>query len=374
MIYLVSNQANLYDSNLFVKISIEEAIDMLSKLDYISTDTETQGLDAYTKKLLLLQLGNKDFQILFDIESFEYKIPQSLKQFLNNSKATFILQNAKFDLKFLFNQKVFLNRVYDTMLVEIILTNGMQYDGRDLQTIADKYCNVYLDKSVRGEIITKGLNSAVLVYGAKDIMYLEDIMNKQMALVKSLSLEKAVELDNNFVIVLAYVEYMGIKLDYEKWKVNADSNVRKAGELKTQLENLLLKDKKMKWFSGMQDLFTGQQECIINWDSPKQVIELFKEYGINVVIKEKGEEKESIDAKVLDPQKNSFEILPIYLDYKAVQKEISTYGYNWKKYINPLTGRIHTTFKQLMDTGRLSSGSKYDETPNLQIRRLVIVI
>lgn len=260
------------------------------------------------------------------------------------------------------------------MLAEIILTNGMQYDGRDLATIVEKYCNAYLDKSVRGEIITKGLNTAVLLYGARDIEFLEDVMNKQMAMINSLSLNGAINLDNAFVVVLAYVEYMGIKLDYEKWRENTAKNVEKALDLKNQLEEMLWKDKKFKWFSGMQDLFTGKQECTINWDSPKQVIELFKEYEIKVTIKDKGEEKESIDAKVLEPQKNDFPILPIYLDYKAVQKEISTYGYNWKKYINPITGRIHTTFKQLMDTGRLSCGSKYDETPNLQIRRLVIVI
>lgn len=43
MIFLVSNQYNLYDSNSFVKITLEEAIDKLRPLKYISTDTETQG-------------------------------------------------------------------------------------------------------------------------------------------------------------------------------------------------------------------------------------------------------------------------------------------------------------------------------------------
>jgi DNA polymerase-1 len=93
---------------------------------------------------------------------------------------------------------------------------------------------------------------------------------------------------------------------------------------------------------------------------------LFKEYGINVIIKDKGIDKETINAKVLEPQADQFRILPVYLKFKALQKVISTYGYNWEKFINSDTRRIHTTFKQLMDTGRLSCGSKWDNTPNLQ--------
>lgn len=356
----------MFDSKLFKIISLEEGITLLRSLEEAGLDTETQGLDVYTKSLLLLQIGIKEFQVLFDITSFGGKIPPPLKEHLNNHKCLYILQNAKFDLKFLFHQGIFIKEVYDTMLAEIILTNGLQYSGRDLATIVDKYCNAYLDKSVRGEIITTGLNDNVLVYGAKDVAYLPEVKKKQLAIAESLNLINSINLDNSFVHVLAYVEYFGIKLNYEKWKTRTYKKIEKAFELKEQLDELLWRDKKYKYFSGMQDLFTGKQECILNWDSPKQVIELFKEYGINVIIKDKGEEKETIDAKVLEPQKDKFEILPIYLDYKTIQKIVSTYGLGWSKFINPVTGRIHTTFKQLMDTGRLSCGDKNDSTPNLQ--------
>ena len=114
------------------------------------------------------------------------------------------------------------------MLTEIILTNGLQYSGRDLATIVDKYCNAYLDKSIRGEIITKGLTDDVLVYGAKDVMYLPEVKRKQLALAKDLNLLNAVALDNSFVVVLAYVEYFGIKLDFSKWKARTHVNIQKA--------------------------------------------------------------------------------------------------------------------------------------------------
>jgi DNA polymerase I len=366
MIYLVSNQYNLYDSSLFKNISLDEGISLLKGIPELGLDTETEGLDSFTKKLLLLQIGTYDFQVLFDIASFEGRIPDKLAVFLNESEAVFIMQNAKFDLQFLFQQNIVIKNVYDTMLVETILTNGLQYGGRDLATITMKYCNVGLDKSVRGDIITKGLSDRVLLYGAHDVKYLPKVKEAQLIEVEKNSLQVAVNLDNSFVVVLAYIEFCGIKLDYEKWRVKTKNNIEEVAKLQEILEDQLRADDKMKYFSRMVNLWTGKRDCAINWDSPLQVKELFKDYGVNVIIRKKGEEIESIDAKVLEPQVDKFTILRPYLEYKAKQKEVSTYGYKWKTYINPVTGRIHTSYKQLMDTSRLSSGDKRENKPNMQ--------
>ena len=71
--YLVSNQTEVFDSSKFVSITIDEAISLLEKEDVLGLDTETEGLDCFTKALLLLQIGNKEFQINFDISSFQGK-------------------------------------------------------------------------------------------------------------------------------------------------------------------------------------------------------------------------------------------------------------------------------------------------------------
>ena len=252
------------------------------------------------------------------------------------------------------------------MLAEYILTNGLQYDGRDLGTLAVKYCNTYLDKSIRGRIIRVGLSTSVLLYGANDIKLLSLIRDAQLIKIDKLNLRRALDLDNSFVIALAYIEYCGIKLDLNKWLENARNNKTELYKLKKVLEERLHSDGHTKYFSGMLDMFDNTVECIVNWNSPQQVIKIFKDYGINVILKQKGQSIETVDAKVLEPQVKKFPILELYLKYKELQKEISTYGESWKSYINPITQRIHTTYKQLNDTGRLSSGSKYDKTPNLQ--------
>ena len=64
MIYLVSNQTNAFGGE-FTQVTLSAAIAMLDTLEFIGTDTETKGLDCFTKDLLTIQLGNKDIQIVF---------------------------------------------------------------------------------------------------------------------------------------------------------------------------------------------------------------------------------------------------------------------------------------------------------------------
>ena len=366
MIFLVSNNISLFEDSDFIKCTVEEGIDILKSLDILSLDTETEGLDPHTKKLLLLQIGNYEDQVLFDIQNFNGKIPEPLVIFLNSFKGLCIIHNAKFDLKFLFKQGVIIKKVFDTMLAEYIITNGLQYDGRDLATVVYKYCSQTLDKSVRGTIIRVGLTSSVLYYGANDIKYLEPVMNRQFEKIKELNLETAVNLDNAFVIPLAYVEYVGIKLDLPRWLLKTSNSLIKLQEYKKELDDYLYNDKKYKYFLGTLNMFTEEPECLINWNSTKQVMPILEEYGVNTSEYVKGEVKKSLDAKILEPQANKFPIVKLYMKYKEFQKEVSTYGKNWISYINPVTKRIHTNFKQLNATGRLSSGGKDENSPNIQ--------
>ena len=373
MIYLCTQRKEFWTSDFYEYIDLEEAIELLRSLPEISNDTETTGLSCHTKQLLLVQLGNDETQILFDIESYQFKIPQILKEFMNSYNGTWILQNAKFDLQFYYKQGIILKKVYDTMLVETIITLGLQEerDGklkdvrRDLKTICKKYCNYDMDKSVRGEIITQGLTDRVLKYASDDIKYLPLIKKKQQYYIKGLNLQNAVTLDNAFVRVLAYIEYCGIKLDWEKWKSKALQDLEQVAICKKDLDMYLYNNGFTRFFL-QYDLFSDIPECTLNWNSPKQIIPVFEELGINCTTVEKGEKKKSIDEKTLSDQIPKFEILQLYFKYKNVVKQSSTYGLNWESMINESTKRIHTVYRQIMNTGRLSSGDADRNAPNMQ--------
>ena len=365
MIYYVGNNEFLKKSYQYQKCTLEDAISYLEKLEYIGLDTETSGLDCHSKKLLTIQMGDEKNQFVFDIASYNYVIPQPLKQFLNGFEGTFILQNAKFDLQFFYKQHVILRHVYDTMLAETILTLGLQKGGRDLKTLVQKYCNEYLDKSVRGQIITHGLSPEVIVYGARDVQFLEHIMIVQKNQADRLDLTGALKLDNEFVKCLAYIEYCGVKLDWNKWKNKALGDMEALEEAKNNLESWLW-DNGYKHYFSAYNLFAEKPECTINWNSEQQVIPLFKEIGVNCTVIEEGKEKDTIERKALQFQIKDFPILQLYYAYSAQQKLVSTYGLKWESVINPVTNRIHTSYKQIMNTGRLSCGEKSRGLPNLQ--------
>jgi DNA polymerase-1 len=99
-----------------------------------------------------------------------------------------------------------------------------------------------------------------------------------------------------------------------------------------------------------------------------------KSLGVDTLTKDKetGLMKNSVDKKVLGPQKKKHPIISTYIEYTEHQKVVSTYGENWFDYINSVTGRIHSNYTQIMNTGRLSSGQKgkpkygVPQMPNMQ--------
>jgi ribonuclease D len=91
MIYLISNQKNLFKTDLYSEISFEKAREAICKLNVIQFDTETSGLDPYTKELLCYQLGNKDNQYVFDQSSYSITFFKDLFE----SEKLFIGHNLK---------------------------------------------------------------------------------------------------------------------------------------------------------------------------------------------------------------------------------------------------------------------------------------
>jgi len=68
---------------MYETISVEKSLEMLEPLKIVGTDTETEGFDVYTKKLLSLQLGCYDFQIVIDCLTVDI---QKYKPYLESNK------------------------------------------------------------------------------------------------------------------------------------------------------------------------------------------------------------------------------------------------------------------------------------------------
>ena len=387
MIYFVTGQRELFEfpDAKYKCISVEESLKILEPLRVVGLDTETTGTEIWQGKLLTLQLGNKENQVVIDCMTIDVK---QYKDYLESDRL-FIIHNAKFDLRWLYKEHIVVRNVYDTYLAEKILFLGFPPGivSLSLQACCDRYLHIYLDKTVRGQIHA-GMTEGVIVYAANDVVHLEDIMNLQLITINARGQKVALDIENEFVRVLAYIEYCGIKLDPIKWKAKMDKDAERLRVAEQKLNDWVVdyvmkkgdtsniarnydtnrRGKPAKLADNVYvvipqpSLFaefdTGPQ-CIINWNSSKQVIRLFEELGFDLLVKDKktGKMKKSVESKFIELQASKSSIVPLYLEYSAAFKVVTSFGQNFLDAINPVTQRIHPTFNQMMDTGRLSCGS-----------------
>lgn len=387
MIYFVTGERKLFEfpEAKYKCISVEESFNILEPLQIVGLDTETTGTEIWQGMLLTLQLGNRENQVVIDCLTVDVK---KYKDYLESDRL-FIIHNAKFDLRWLYKEHIVVRNVYDTYLAEKILFLGFPPGivSLSLQACCDRYLGIYLDKTVRGQIHA-GMTEEVIVYAANDVVHLEDIMNLQLNTINARGQKVALDIENEFVRVLAYIEFCGIKLDPVKWKAKMDKDAERLRVAEQKLNEWVVdyvmkkgdtsniarnydtnrRGKKAKLADNVYvvipspSLFseydTGPQ-CIINWNSSKQVIRLFEELGFDLLVKDKktGKMKKSVESKFIELQANKSTIVPLYLEYSAAFKVVTSFGQNFLDAINPVTHRIHPTFNQMMDTGRLSCGS-----------------
>lgn len=369
MIYLVTKQQSLWTSDRYKVISAEEALELLAPLNVVELDTETMGLDPYTKELLTVQLGCAEFQVVIDCTSVDIHL---FKEYMESPQRMFLGWNIKFDLKFLYHQRIIPMRVYDGYLAEKLLWLGYPAGMHEmsLKAASINYLGVDMDKSVRGKIIQTGLTEDVIVYAAGDVSYLGKIRDKQLVELEKKGLLKAIDFENEFVKCLAYIEYCGAKLDVDKWKIKMTTDLNNLEKYEAELNEWVEESEYSSKYCSVNiqgDLFNGfdtKPRCHINWTSSQQVIPLFEELGLNLKVLDKKTKhyKKSVDIKVVEPQASKSPLIPIYIKYKKAAIIVNTFGQKFLNLINPVTGRIHANFNQLgTDTGRLSSTE-----PNLQ--------
>ena len=373
MIYLLTKESSLFDSDSYSVIDLPAALDLVRSMKQIQFDTETNGRDAHLCKVLCAQFGNKELDVQLVVDTSTIDLLE-FKDVLENK--LIIGHNLKFDYQFLYNYGIIPKKTYDTMIVEQLLHLG--YDNKyfhySLKDVALRRLGIDIDKSIRGEIIWRGLDTNVILYAAGDVMYLEDIMEKQLKDVQATNCEIGARVENDFVPVIAYLEWSGIKLDVDLWHEKMQQDQAKLSASLAALNQWLVSKSKENAFflkytnDSPDDLFRGMfpVECTINWSSAQQVTQLAKELGFNTTVqdKETGKSKDSVVEKALSSQKGICdEFLKKYFDYREASKLCSTYGQNYVDAINPVTGRIHTTFKQLgAMSGRMSCGSAQHNT------------
>ena len=358
-IYVVNGKEALFDSPL-QSCTMQDCVNHLQSIDLIAADTETEGLDFTGKKLLMIQVGDKDKQFVIDYRVTSKEDIALLKSVLEDDSKIKILHNAKFDYKFLkFYCNISLNNVYDTMLTEKVLHCGKDDYGFGLAKLVYRYLNVTLNKDVRNRFIDLGSNPFTvdqMVYGAKDVEYLIDIYHKQQPDIEFKKLRSVVKLENLAVVVFSEIEYEGLILDTEAWQKLAVRNKAQSVVLEKELDKTLLADERFSRYKAHKqlDMFTDVEELkssTVKWSSPTQVVKIFRTLV---------PELENANGKKLAPYRYKHVLIDEYIKYKEKDKLSSAFGDNFYSLLSA-DKKVRTNFTQILDTGRVSSSE-----PNMQ--------
>jgi len=240
MIYFISNAA-IHESPHYQPGTIDDVVDYCSTKKWLGVDTETEGLDFTCDKMIMLQIGDSTNQYVIDTRDVSI---EPLRDVLENTKIQKIFHNAKFDYKFIRRWAgIICENIHDTFLTEIVLNCGRKI-GFGLKDLVKRYYNEDLNKEVRSKFIgitTQPFTDEQIIYGAKDIEYLNRIKWEQMHQLTQNQLGPVANLENEAVLAFADIEYNGLDLDVDQWKSLETANTLKADVLLANLDQILLK-------------------------------------------------------------------------------------------------------------------------------------
>jgi len=329
---------------------LDALLEQLASAPEISLDTETTSEDAMTAELVGISLAIEPGSGFYIPLAHSYLgAPRQLPRDLVLAKLKALLetkpvigQNLKYDAKVLRRYGIELNNIiFDSMLAAYLLDP----EGRkDLNELARRYLgHSVMDfselEAERMDLVPIEQAARYSVADAEAVLRLKEKMLPEL---RSKNQEKLFyEIELPLINVLIEMELKGILLDKEILR-------EQAKELETLATQLL------------HDIFrlAGQD---FNPNSPKQVAYvLFEKLKLPVLRKTKT--GPSTDAYVLQELAGLHPLPEKLLAYRELEKLLSTYVKKLPEYINPRTGRVHTTFQQHVTvTGRLSSTD-----PNLQ--------
>jgi DNA polymerase I len=333
---------------------LRKAVEYLEKQPTLGLDTETTDLDPYNARLRLIQLAASDGVRIIDVDAFangdlsNNEALNPVRRLLSTPRPIKIAHNAKFDAKFIkHNLGVDLGGLFDTLLASQLISAGDIEERHGLEVVASRYLSESVDKTERLSNWEFELSEAQLEYAARDAAILLPLREKLIERLKSDSLVKCAQLEFECVMPVANIELAGFYMHKDRWLEQLSIVEKRRAELADDLQEILGKD-------AAQGSLFGPARANINLDSHQQLTEALNRMGIPV--------PDSTRNWKLQPLAAEYPVVATLLEYRTVQKALTSYGQNMIELINPVTGRLHADFRQIgAPTGRFSCTN-----PNIQ--------
>ncbi|SQI33906.1 DNA polymerase I [Leminorella richardii] len=338
----------------------DEWLAQLAKADGVAFDTETDGLDYMSANLVGVSFAIESGKGAYVPFGHDYigapeqlgrdEVLDALKPWLEDASIGKIGQNLKFDQSMLARYGIELRGIaFDTMLESYVLDSVA---GRhDMDSLADRYLG---HKTISfEELAGKGKNQLTFnqlaieeagIYAAEDA---DVTLNLHQAMWPKLEAEAGLkkvfcEIEMPLVPVLSRMERTGVLIDSAILNQHSAELAERLAALELQAHEL-----------------AGEP---FNLSSPKQLQTIFYEKQKLPVLKKTPGGAPSTNEEVLAELALDYPLPKVILEHRGLAKLKSTYTDKLPQMINPVSGRVHTSFHQAVTaTGRLSSSD-----PNLQ--------
>ncbi len=326
------------DKDKIVKIFNELEFHSLLK-DILQEDKEEVEIQSspitQNKEEFLKQIEKKGFfgvqiekdLIWLGVDNLVLSLPlkEPLVKNLMESNLTKIFHNAKESMKILKREDIKISTPYfDTMIAAYLLNpNKGKYHLSDLAL--EYFGNLYTNQSSQS-----------------DLLLMIEIYQKLCRDIKQMELEDVYfKIELPIVEVITEMEEAGIRINVSKLEALNKLITSEIGKLKSQIYSI----------AGFE----------FNINSPKQLAEvLYDKLGLKT--RKRGKKARSTEMDVLEELRSQHELPEHIINYRGLNKLLTSYLIPLRNYINLHTGRIHATWSQTVaGTGRIVSSD-----PNLQ--------
>ena len=331
---------------------LEALVARLSSVKEFCFDTETTGFDMFRDRIVGMSFAveaHEAWYVDFSVENTPAFV-EVVRPLFENEAITKVAQNIKFDMMVLSRLGIEVRgEKIDTMILHYLLDAESRHN---MNFLAERYLHYtpiaiesLIGKGARQLTMDQVNIEAVKEYAAEDAditMQLKQVLWAEVEEQGLVELYRKVE--EPMIDVLAAMELAGVKID-------AGQLAEYGVELNAELQRL------------EDEIRREADEPMLNVNSARQLGEvLFGKMRITDKPKMTKTKQYSTDEEYLQSFAGKHPIVDNILTYRGVKKLLSTYVEALPQLINPVTGRIHTSYNQAVTaTGRLSSTN-----PNLQ--------
>lgn len=333
-----------------------------------------------------------------------------VKELIEDPTTLKIAHNAKFEIKwFMYHLDAEPEAFFDTMLASQMIAAGDVSAKHDLGSVAAVFTSIELDKGEQtSDWSVRPLSDSQLRYAAWDAAIVPPIYVEQVKRLEADDLTRVATIEFDVIKPIARTELNGLHLDQERWsellvekkaklailhdemlemlqagvdwttrnkeKHNATARPRKPEKpvnprkakanrgREVSTEEMLAYEKALsdyewqliEWGNKFAEWEAMPSEipATLNPNSHDQI----KRALYNVTGLRLGSTQETF----LTPFADKYPQIAKLIEYRGAAKSVSSYGDNFLEKAQR-DGRVHTSFKQILDTGRMSS-----REPNIQ--------